>query len=111
MKLYIAHQGCYEDQYVAGIYSSPFLAMAVLPGKKWTKTTWTTYPNYPKLTNVSHWISWDNDLDWSDSVSITEIELTSDGPERKPDRSVIQTYRESDGGWDYIDVPDEDERE
>lgn len=100
--MYLAERGCYESRTVAGVFDSPERAMGALPGNVWTKTTWTQYPKWPDRSVLTHWLSWDNDLDWDDAVTITEIDLTSKGPLRTVDRKLVQTLRESDGGWDYV---------
>lgn len=102
MSVYVAAQGLYEDRQVAGIFDSPERAMAAMPGNHWTRTTWTNYPDWPDRSKVWHWVSWDNDLDWDSSVTITEMEVTCEGPLRSVDVSRVQTFRESDGGWDYL---------
>lgn len=102
MKVYVAERGCYEDKYVAGIFDSPERAMAAMPGEVWTKTTWTSFPNWPDRSVVRHWVDWSNDLDWDNAVTITEDEIIEVGDMRAVDRDLLQTYRESDGGWDYV---------
>ena len=102
MKVYIAKQGRYEGESVVGVFDSPERAMAILPGTHWVKTTWTHYYGFPDRTNVSHWVTWRNELDWGAAACVTEHDLVTEGPLRVPDEKVIQTYRESDGKWDYL---------
>lgn len=104
MKVYVAVQGLYEQRMVVGIYDSPDRAIAAQhkPGMTWTKTTWTNHPHWPDRSVVNHWVSWTNDRDWDAHVEITEMELTEAGDRRPPDTARVQTYRESDGGWDYV---------
>lgn len=102
MKVYIAEQGCYDERRVAGVFDSPERAMAVLPGEHWRKETSAYYPNFPDRGVVKHSVRWINELDWEDAVCIIEDNLVAEGPLRSPDEKVIQTYRESDGGWDYV---------
>ena len=106
MRVYIAEQGLYENRFVAGIFDTPERAMAACGDGPWTKTTWTSHPQWPDRTEVRHWITWANDLDWDDAIQISEAKLIETGPERNADRVIVQTYRESDGGWDYLpEVP------
>ena len=100
--IYIAEQGLYEERGVVGIFDSAERAMGAMPGKTWRKTTWTDFPKWPLRDVVEHWVSWENELDWEGHVSISERELTESGSVRDPDEEVVQTYRESDGGWDYV---------
>jgi hypothetical protein len=104
-RVYVAERGLYEERYEAGIFDSPERAMAAMPGNRWRKTTWTNYPNWPDLSVVTHRVSWDNDLDWDQSVRIIEVDwppaVTEVGPLREADEKVVQTLRE-DGGWDYV---------
>lgn len=98
MKVYVAQRGCYDDMYIAGVFDSPERAMGAMPGKKWRKTSWADHPHYNEHSHVT----WENELDWDDAVMIYEIELTAEGPVRQPDEAVVQTYRASDGLWDYV---------
>lgn len=75
--------------------------MGANPGT-YTKTTWTNHPNWPDRSVIAHWVDWCNDQDWDSAVRITEIEFTDTGPLVGPEQSRVQTYRESDGGWDYL---------
>ena len=58
------------------------------------------------IAAVEAWLdqesTWDNDLDWGDAVTIMEDEVITQGPLRPADEQVIQTFRESDCGWDYL---------
>lgn len=103
-RFYLAEQGLYESTSVVGIFDSPERAIAALhrQGDVWTKTTWTNYPDYPDRTTTTHSVSWSNDKDWDAHVEIREIVFTNAGPRRHVDRALVQTYRESDGGWDYL---------
>lgn len=93
MKVYIAQTGVYEDVSVGGVYDTPERAMAAhdAPDTIWTKTTW-----------AGGYVSWTNNHDLDQAVRITEYDLADSGPEREPDRRLVQTYRESDGAWDYV---------
>lgn len=108
MKVYIAERGVYEDRHIVGIYDSPERAMAALPDGVWTKTTNADYPDWPDRRRVNHWALWDNGLDWDNAATVTESEFITEGPTRSVDRSLLQTYRKSDGGWDYVPESEED---
>ena len=104
MKVYIAERGLYEDTVVVGVYDSPERAMGAHPGT-YTKTTWTQHPDWPDRSVVTHWVDWCNDKDWDSAVRITEMDFTDTGPLAGPAQSRVQTYRESDGGWNYLPEP------
>lgn len=103
MGVFIAESGSYENRGVTGIYDSAERAMADNPGRVWTKTIWTDYPDWPKTDTVRHWTSWENDLGSDDACTISEMEITSSGPLRKVDKSVVQTLNHN-GGWDYVEA-------
>lgn len=63
MKVYIAIKGLYDDKSIAGVYATPEAAMAAMPG-----TTWTLDDSYGIR-------DWTNELDWDDSVHITEADI------------------------------------
>lgn len=58
MTVYVLEMGCYEDRHVVGVYSTPELAMGDAKG------VWT-------LAEYGGMLSWQNDLDWDDSATVT----------------------------------------
>ena len=106
MKIYSAEIGIYSARRLGSLFDSPERAMAAMPGNVWTKTTWTSYRDWPSRETVHHWVSWDNDLDWDEAVSITEVEVVCEGALREPDSKVVQTYSDYDGGWEYLPESD-----
>lgn len=112
MKVYVLETGCYENRGVAGVFDSPERAMATQPDCRWVKTRWVSYRERlpdggPDLSQPEYHVSWDNDRDWDLSATISEYDLEDTGALRSVDESRVQTYRESDGGWDYLSEPDQ----
>jgi len=83
MKLYAVVLGCYDDTYVAGVYSSPERAMAAHP-----VPADYPYPVVPSPADASRrggWQQgadgqWSNGLDWSASAVIEEFWLDDEEP-------------------------------
>lgn len=101
--VYVVERGCYEQRYVGGVYDSPELAMADLPGQRWTRSITTHYPDWPALTPVEHRESWTNDLDWDDSCEIRAMEIRIQGPLRYPDSVECQVLNSKEN-WDYVAI-------
>lgn len=77
MKVYVVEQGAYENQHIAGIYTTVDAAMQAHPLP-------TRLPSHTRVIRLGGWQKteydgyWSNGLDWEDSATISKYDL--EGP-------------------------------
>jgi hypothetical protein len=94
--VYVAEQGCYEQQSVVGIFDSPERAIAALhkKGDAWKRTK-----------ESANYVIWENDKDWDSYISITATEFTDEGELKSPDSAVVRKDSADGMRVEYIPEP------
>lgn len=75
MKVYVVERGCYEERYVAGIYSSVEAALAAHPLPREGVNKGPGSAERPGGWQSTGDGRWSNGLDWDEAESITEMEV------------------------------------
>lgn len=78
MKVWVAESGCYEQRYISGVYATAEAAMADHPLPRTIPADFK--PTAADYSRPGGWVqsddgSWDNGLDWDDSVTIYPMDV------------------------------------